>query len=297
MSSSPDRHSTPAAPARESGGLLSLEDSRRRSRELRSWSVAARDGMRSIFQNVYDRWRQDWGVSTGIAAGDAEVRVLETSASQVFGDAKARQLLGALMFGESPAACDFSATDHPGAPMARQMGAQAWEAWSRSISQILSRGAEGIPDAELSSLPGEMAPWSGDLTITFPWGEGRWALCLGASAVERILAGHGFQEKTRACPLPEAPARALISLVDALRPKALHVRVELTSVTLSLGQLQTVALGDVIALDHRLDAPAVVLLGSLQAASDSNNAPPTPLCAAWLGQRQGKMAVELHPSA
>ncbi len=294
MSLPPDRHGSAPAPALESGGLLSLDDSRCKSRELRSWSHAARDCLRSLFQEVYDRWRQDWGVAAGIAASEAQVRVLETSVGNAFSDAKAQQLLGSLMFGEPPAACDFSATDHPNAPLARQLSVQAWDAWSSSILQILAQGAEAIPSSGVSRFSDAMALWSGDLTITFPWGEGLWALCLSASATERILKGHGFRSPPQEFPAPET-LRALVPLVDALLPKSLSVRVELTSVTLSLGQLQTLALGDVVTLDHQLDAPATVLLEPSLAVSVANSAPPIPLCAAWLGQLQGKMAVELHP--
>lgn len=296
MSSSTDSSGSASATSYPAAGLLSLEASHHASRELLCWSTAARNRIQHIFQSTYDQWRKDWCGSGEIVLGDEGVRVEDSAASQSMSDADARQLLGSVLFGEQSLASDFSAADHPSAPMAQHLIEQAWKAWSSSIEQLLTLKSANTADLDQHRFQDVLAPWSGTLLVTFPWGGGRWAVCLSARATKQILESHGFQEK-RAHKQSAVTPGALSSVTDALSPKALPVRIELNPVSLSLGQLQTLAVGDVITLDHRLDEPALVLLGQPAPVSGSSIPVPSPVCAAWLGQRQGQMAVELHPLA
>ncbi|KQO35431.1 hypothetical protein ASF19_23820 [Acidovorax sp. Leaf84] len=68
------------------------------------------------------------------------------------------------------------------------------------------------------------------------------------------------------------------------------------SLTLSLGQLQSLGVGDIVILSHSLDLPAQLKIDSNEVLGSLKEAQPLPLCQAWLGQLQGNMAVELHPT-
>ena len=87
---------------------------------------------------------------------------------------------------------------------------------------------------------------------------------------------------------------ALIPLTTALSSQPMEVKAHFTPVLLTLGQIQGLQIGDVIPLAQRLDEPTELRL-QIDAAQTY------PLCAAWLGQRNGRMAAELaalehHPS-
>lgn len=76
----------------------------------------------------------------------------------------------------------------------------------------------------------------------------------------------------------------LVPLRAALAHQQVALTVELCRAELTLGYLATLALGDVLALPMRLDAP-LQLRGPLGA----------PICAAHLGAHDGQRAVELTP--
>ena len=121
-------------------------------------------------------------------------------------------------------------------------------------------------------------PWSGALWLQWPWCHGVWRLRLPYRAVVALLGEEAPGPATR----PTVRDAALLPLGQALGEQRLAVRVELQPVDLSLGQLQDLRLGDVVALDHALDQPLRVV-----------TADGVPVCGAWLGQREGRIAVEL----
>jgi len=88
-------------------------------------------------------------------------------------------------------------------------------------------------------------------------------------------------------PAPAAsPALPTTGLDEALARERITLRTVLSGTELNLGQLQSLSIGDVIPLEHRLDAPLKVV--SAEGAE---------LCEGWLGQRQGRIAVEMTRSA
>ena len=74
----------------------------------------------------------------------------------------------------------------------------------------------------------------------------------------------------------------LVNVVNALGTHALGLRAMLTGVELSLRQIQSLRVGDVVPLRHRLDEPA--LLETRDAFV---------VCQGWLGQQSGCVAVEM----
>ncbi|CAM3548642.1 FliM/FliN family flagellar motor C-terminal domain-containing protein [Paracidovorax anthurii] len=260
------------------GGLLSLEDSHLQARALRVWSGAERAGVRDALQALYDGWRADWGLSL---AGDPEIRVADDGVVDgALDEPAARQALYSWMFGEPGGRVHAG----EGGDMAEQLCMQAWESWQ----QRLLRVAQSLSN---DSVPGESAPapWSGALRVVFPWGAQAWGWHLDAKAVAAVLSLHGLPRHSDVTP-PAGDWPPLVPLAGALDRHGLAVRVELQPVALSLGQLQMLAIGDVITLEHRLDEPALLHLGG---PPDGETG--VPVCASWLGQCRGQVAIELLP--
>ncbi|SFD93391.1 Type III flagellar switch regulator (C-ring) FliN C-term [Paracidovorax konjaci] len=86
----------------------------------------------------------------------------------------------------------------------------------------------------------------------------------------------------------------MVPLNHAIASQRLTVHVHLQPVSLTLAQLQSLSVGDVVTLDHCLSDPASLHLVLGARASHSTVAANQPLCTAWLGQVDGHMAVELQ---
>lgn len=259
----------------EAGAWLSLEASLAQARPLRAWSGRQQGAVCDAFQAAYGAWCEAWGLPA------AEVRMTEPeAASGALDDATAAQALRAWMFGEmAPSA----APDGP--DMAGELASRAWEALQAALDAIVTTEAA-------STRP--VAAWSGAVALLFPWQARTWCRVLDGDAVEAILAQRGLlagqggsQAQPAAVPVPPAP------IDQALAAHAVEVRVHLHPVTLTLGQIQSLAPGDVVTLDHLLQAPALV---HLVPTVDGGTAVPlaAPLCTAWLGRAGDRLAVELH---
>ena len=83
---------------------------------------------------------------------------------------------------------------------------------------------------------------------------------------------------------------ALAEVTEAIGTRSLAFKVCLDETTLTLGTLQSLRVGDVLPLSHRLDQPLRVVEPG---ASPRNS----PFCAAYLGSRDHHRAVELVPVA
>lgn len=97
----------------------------------------------------------------------------------------------------------------------------------------------------------------------------------------RLLIPSAAQEAALPARLAK-PASAVTPLAQALTGQTVALTVELCRAELTLSYLATLALGDVLALPMRLDAP-------LQLRGPDNNL----ICAAHLGSADGQRAVEL----
>lgn len=84
---------------------------------------------------------------------------------------------------------------------------------------------------------------------------------------------------------PTAPARPRARLAHALASLPVTLAVEAGHVELSLGQLHSLAIGDVLALSARID----------QVLQVRGPDPARSLCAAYLGQVDGMRAIEIQP--
>lgn len=271
-------------------GLLSLQDSAR-ARPLRVWSARQKENVCAAVQAALRQWHADWSVHGDAPGAPAGLRVQDPGGNDAEGvdmldEQAAPRALHALLFGQPAADPERRGPAAPALDMAAGLCAQAW--------QSLNGGLRQLAGASLGERQGG-APgsWSGAIVLALDWGGLRWVLRLNASAVEQVLAscgepGAGSPDQAGAALLK--PLVPLVSLANALRSQLVTVRLDLDPISLSLGQLQSLAPGDVISLTHALEQPALLRLQSRQGMDDGE-----PLCTGWLGQSQGRLGVELQP--
>jgi hypothetical protein len=130
------------------------------------------------------------------------------------------------------------------------------------------------------------------LDAVFSFGSTEWRLRLSAVEVD-FVAGAVSAEFSSTASLP---CGVLSPLKEALSQRSLTVRVELQPLVLSLGQLQSLTVGDIVVLSHPLDMPAQLNVDAGEIIVSAGETQPEPLCRAWLGQSDGNIAVELHPN-
>jgi hypothetical protein len=208
------------------------------------------------------RWRVDDGEA---APGFA----LERFAEHLWGATDERQL-------PEPA----PATGSMAAEMALSMWQDFW--WRLALACAPQFAAEEAPDeiAVRSSewpCPGE---FSGVLLARFRAAGLSWTLALEADSVDAILAKTG-EERPHTPPDNSKPA-GLVRLDAALRRRTLALDAYLLPCTLSLGALQNLRVGDVIALEHPLDQPSQVFSENREKVAH-----------AWMTQTNGFKSLEL----
>ena len=158
---------------------------------------------------------------------------------------------------------------------------------TRSVHTGLRQLAGAALGERQGGAPG---PWSGAVVLALDWGGVRWVLHLNASAVEQVLASCGELGAGSRDQAEGAVRKPLVPLASALHSQTVTVRLELDPISLSLGQLQSLAPGDVITLTHALEQPALLRLQSRQ-GMDAGEL----LCTGWLGQSQGRLGIEFQP--
>jgi hypothetical protein len=117
--------------------------------------------------------------------------------------------------------------------------------------------------------------WSGGVAIPLPVTKAGLIVYLNGACAEKIL-GRSSEISSQMRRPPQVP------LLEALRAQPIHLHVGLRSVALSLGQLESLALGDVVVLPHALEEPVRVTGPSGE-----------DLCVAYLVRKDERRAVEL----
>lgn len=292
--------------------LLDPAESVLKAHPLRSWEAAQKEAVRTLFVAVHRDWSAEWMPVREAASVQADIEVVEPEGTLVLaGDdiacwsfAEAPRRVGAasapgldvLSRGARDAsqaalqamadrmfAFDMAATaTAPVAPaVAPAVVRAAWADWLQRLGALLTgfalepqqpRGAPG------TSVPSD--PWSGVLCVRWTWCGGVWSLGLPHAVVAALLGNQAAIKKSA----PAAPAQKLPKerLTQALAGQRVALRVMLDGAELNLGQLQELRLDDVVPLEHLLDSPALVI-----------GADGTPVCHGWLGQSDGRIAVEL----
>lgn len=262
------------------------------ARPLLAWSDQQIAGLRDVLHRLLLDWQSAWSL-----AGDgAEVRLETTAASHQPDDGLCVtwRLVGSPAHGAQVdalsriEACLFSA-DAQLAPVigqasriSREVCKAAWAdwltRWTLALGAPLQPSAvDHVYDAQ-TSADAFALNWSGDLVASMSWCQASWVLFLPGKTVQGLLQAAGL------LPIASAPPAkpGLADLADALQSHTLSLRAGLSPVMLSLGELENLAIGDVLVLGHEYSAPLQVL-GPRDEV----------LCHAWLGQQSGRVALEL----
>ncbi|SFO54174.1 Type III flagellar switch regulator (C-ring) FliN C-term [Variovorax sp. PDC80] len=276
--------------------LLDPAASALQARPLRSWPASQKEHVRWRMVALHQDWVAEWLPLRDAGAREPEVQVIEAAgesdaaASWAFASASRRAsgsgaphdaallAIGAAMFG-TEAAPAVAGGAHPGR-IADRIALAAWNDWLHRIDTALN----GFALAPRSAAAGASAEtpshaWSGALQLRWPWCGGLWTLDLPHEAVAALLGS--------AQTIPPEPADRPASspkerLDRALSDQPVTLRVLLEGAELNLGQLQGLRLDDVVPLAHRLDTPAIVV------GTDGQQ-----VCDGWLGQSEGRIAIEL----
>lgn len=293
----------PTQPA-AAGALLSPADSERLSRPLRAWRAEQRRAVQTFFQELAADWHRDWALPATAAApaggtagwidrpgqgdgGSARPSVAwrHVPATAAMDDAPVWSPTDSLGTASRPSPsvlsgfCKalFGDADPPPGSVALELAQRAWDDWW----QRLNRRA-GLPQAAQRSGPAASDWWSGKLQVRLTWCGGTLVLELEDEQVRALLEN---QAPALLAPQP-APAAAPLAkkanIAAALATRGIGLRAMLGGVELSLRQLQSLRVGDVVPLEHRLDEPALV-----------ESATAEPVCHGWLGQQDGHVAIEM----
>lgn len=264
-------------PFKPSLALLTPADSLQRARNLVSWSEGQRATVEATLQTTHENWLLDWGLSNPEG---------ELTSSNQLSDGEARDALGVQLFGPARVLADLPLAEEACPGIAQSVTCDAWDDWFARLCREMGRdvASNPMPFYVIEAKTSHPLPfnWDGRMDITFPWWSGQWSVRLDADSVMQLLGASGVPAKS---PIP-LPQTALIPLATALSSQPMEVKAHLSPVLLTLGQIQGLRIGDVIPLAQSLDDPTQLRL-QIDAAQTF------PLCAAWLGQRQGRMAAEL----
>lgn len=265
-----------------------------RVRSLRWWPDAALMGAAARLRRTLEPWAASWGLSLrdvqarnaaavkAVSAG-AEGHALGASAmrSWIVRDQPVATL-AALLFDHAPAGA------RGGQGLSGELAAQAWQDLVDALVASLPAVDTAFAERADGAGPTERS-WSGAVLIDFT--------VQGADAPSsftlRLDAMHAAAW-CAATPVPAtaqaAPARAaLVSVPEVVEGRPARLSVHLAAVELDLGTLQSLAVGDVIRLPHRLADPAHVRVDMGDASTH------TLPCGAHLAQRGGRLVAELVP--
>ena len=299
--------------------LLTLAESIGRSRTLRAWSPQQQRAVENILETLCKNWLRDWGVkgtdtstvsvqtslfrandaqsadsldwvvmpSKDSALGNRAVcwAFVSSTPSGSYGPVSAIQ---SALFGESQTRFETLKTDMDS--LAVRVATQAWRNWWLQLEALTP--TDDITELRSDSEAPSGALWSGDLQIMVPWPFGVLALRMDGAQVAKLL-HHQCPEFATKRADSAANANSQVdgiavmapikhTILQALTLNVLRVRAEFQELELSLGQIQTLQVGDVVQIEHGLSEPVSMVMWDDQV-----------LCSAWLGQQDGHVAVEL----
>jgi hypothetical protein len=242
------------------------------------------------------RWRADWSPAAAIpdstagralaaahvgGAGKQPCPALRLHAGAWLAHEGARpgerisqpaQLVGRQVFGAG-------ARVEPGS-IAAELAQEALAQLAAVLRIVLAAGSDA-DGFDLASAAGflpqdEFREWSGGVRVALPGFDGL-ALYLTGATVARL------NPPKRAVAAARKPP--LVPLTDAAGKARMALQARLQPVELTLGQIRTLQLGDVVVLPHALDQPLQVRTGTGSL-----------LCEAYLGRQGAHRSLELLPA-
>jgi flagellar motor switch/type III secretory pathway protein FliN len=279
-----------SSPSRAVSPLLSLEASAALARPLRRWSPDEIEAIRARLGEVLRTWSADW-IAGPAAPGERVELAVGAPATALFPAASA-----ACWTFDAPSSQNhvdalsialFGGSDREG-EIARHTAQAAWDDWLARLAALRIR-LEGAPRrwAPRNDHAKPAHRWARELYATLPWCGGRLHMVLPEDTVAAMLDGKpspGASGASAGRSRNDSRSAPKATLGDALSEMPFALRVVLADAALNLGQIQALAIGDIVPIDHPVDLPARLF------TPDG-----TALCAGWLGQADGHFAVELAP--
>jgi len=254
-----------------------------RARKLHWHSTVGLERARASLESCWRAWCREWGMeatSTTMVNAfepgvDCEEPRWDSMMEGAWIGAPARSPLSALRL------AIFGAYD--ASPATDGTCQSALDAWQTMLVKAVSHAGAIVPKGGNSPEAGDLHRWSGATRVCFR------AYALGRSLelllhlgrpLSQALCGSlvSRQERRRATPL--------VPVTDALQRRPLRLRVGLDPLSLTLGELRSLQLGDVLTVPHPLER-------AFQVDVADGIGEPRLLCQAYLGAVGLRRAVEL----
>lgn len=210
----------------------------------------------------------------------------QSAATGLTAQTSVRKAIQGILWGETASVANpMSGLD--GASLAAELAQDAWhDLWHRWDRLCSGHAQESTPSAlpertlaiEASCTLVQPGPWAGYLFAEFWLHDVCMGVALRPDHVQCLCQSAANSVATAAV----AMRPTLVGLDQALHQHTLGLHAYLPSVSVALGQLQHLRVGDVLTLDHPLDCAIPVY-------SDRHLL----IAQAWLGQAQGCVAIEL----
>jgi flagellar motor switch/type III secretory pathway protein FliN len=250
------------------------------ARSLRWWTAQQLAGLAATLEAELAGWSAAWGVPAGTvqaelahaaAAVPGPWHAMAGAAAPAWTTQLAPAQLRQALFAETGPAI------HPEGygTLAEALAHSCRDAWYACLLRWTR--PDDAPAAACPAAPpaSDRLAWSGAVRLTIRGDAWEQHVHLSAAAASRLM-------EPVAAPAASGPMPPLASVREALAARPLTLRLELAGLELDVGSLQQLAVGDVVRLPHLLSQPLTLRAAEL------------PLqCAAYLGQRDGRYAVEL----
>jgi hypothetical protein len=276
------------------------------ARPLRWWPEAVLDATAATITPAWQGWCTDWGVSAPAVRASNASDSIATAGGHWHWHQAARQgeatvwlgithtegveAMRELLFMQRPAPSESRVDDS--SSIAAEVAGVGWrelrERLTSSLAAIgLSTTFDDSDTQAAAPAKADWRRWSGAIDVV---------LDAGRAEAEPILmhlsgpAAEAMAKKLPASPAKRASAREpMITRSAAIERQEIRLAAELDGVALRLDVFESLRLGDVLPLQHRLDEPLHIRLPG----DGADRASSAVFCAALLGARRGRRAVEL----
>lgn len=262
-------------------------------RELRWWSTTALRAMGAAIEPAWLHWCAAWGVAArNVTAMNAcslsgqldragAVEPVPGAAAWLGSDALSTQdAMSALVFGHMPASAAQETS------LAAELAALAWADLLGRLAALVGGTQQAMVVPEPAPPTSDFQHWSGAVTLLLSSSAaaGPGLVLHLSAACAALLVDDGRRHE----PSATTPAGPRCSVLEAMQERHISLRIGLDDVLLDVATLVSLRCGDVLTLPQRLDQ--VLHVRVVEPEGDITD---PDICAAVLGARTGRRAVEL----